>query len=409
MDNLSHSVAGLALGELVERSLPAESDPAHARLRRRLLLVSGWAASNFPDLDLVLTPLAPEPLGYLLHHRGHTHTLLYLLPQALLLFALLWLLWPGARGLLRVSRAARRGFALAAGLGLLLHLGMDSLNVYGVHLFHPFAPGWQYGDLVFIVEPVFWVGLGVPLAALVAARAWRWLLYALLAGAPVAFTLLGFLQWGSLALLALLGLGLAWVQARLAAGAGLAAGFAAIAAFIGVQALAADAARDRVARALAHTSAAARLLDVPLTAFPTNPLCWSFIAISSDAAAGTYRLRRGVLSLAPELNPIAACPARFGGKPGAGDPALVFDWEERGSLAVLRVLRQADCRIDAWLRFARAPSLAGGVATDIRFGALGRDNFTRLAYGKPSSEPCPYPIPRWGYPRADLLGGHRDG
>jgi inner membrane protein len=44
---------------------------------------------------------------------------------------------------------------------------MDSLNVYGVHPLWPFDPNWYYGDLVFIVEPVFWIGFGVPLAALV--------------------------------------------------------------------------------------------------------------------------------------------------------------------------------------------------------------------------------------------------
>jgi membrane-bound metal-dependent hydrolase YbcI (DUF457 family) len=39
-----------------------------------------------------------------------------------------------------------------AALGLLLHLGMDYLNVYGVHPFHPFDSRWRYGDMIFIVE-----------------------------------------------------------------------------------------------------------------------------------------------------------------------------------------------------------------------------------------------------------------
>ncbi|WP_229507669.1 metal-dependent hydrolase [Massilia sp. Dwa41.01b] len=77
MDNLTHSLVGLALGELAHRVLPTEADPARASTRRRLLLSCGALASNFPDLDLVLTPLLPDPFGYLLHHRGHTHTLLY--------------------------------------------------------------------------------------------------------------------------------------------------------------------------------------------------------------------------------------------------------------------------------------------------------------------------------------------
>lgn len=86
MDNITHSLIGLGAGELLQRSLPPEADPAQQGLRR-LLLFACWAASNAPDLDLVLKPLLADPLGYLLHHRGHphphTHTVLFALPQAL--------------------------------------------------------------------------------------------------------------------------------------------------------------------------------------------------------------------------------------------------------------------------------------------------------------------------------------
>ena len=58
----------------------------HVDTGLRLPLVSRPLSGN-DDLDLVLTALAPAPLGYLLHHRGHTHTLLYVLPQALTLLA----------------------------------------------------------------------------------------------------------------------------------------------------------------------------------------------------------------------------------------------------------------------------------------------------------------------------------
>ena len=109
MDNLTHSLVGLALGELVERALPAEPDPMRGRTRRRALLATGLIASNFPDLDLVLTPLLAPPLGYLMHHRGHTHTLLWGLPQVALLLGLMWLFWPRVRRLMRESRPAGRG------------------------------------------------------------------------------------------------------------------------------------------------------------------------------------------------------------------------------------------------------------------------------------------------------------
>jgi inner membrane protein len=106
MDNLTHSVVGLGVGALIDRSLAAEPHPDSRRVRTRMLLTIGCLASNFPDLDLVLTPLLAPPLGYLLHHRGHTHTLLAALGEAALLLALVWLLWPAARRLLRERAGA---------------------------------------------------------------------------------------------------------------------------------------------------------------------------------------------------------------------------------------------------------------------------------------------------------------
>jgi inner membrane protein len=418
MDNLTHSVVGLGVGALIDRSLAAEPDADRQSVRSRMLLIVGCLASNFPDLDLVLTPLLDAPLGYLLHHRGHTHTLLAAIGEALLLLALVWLLWPAARRLLRDSPVARRGVLLAAGAGLLLHLGMDSLNVYGVHPFWPLDPNWYYGDLVFIIEPVFWIGFGVPLAALVRSPFLRRLWLAVIALVPLAATLLGFLQWGSLAGLAALGLLLAWIQrrndehhgeSRAARGRrALAAGLAASLAFVGLQALAEQQARALVAAEIARIDAGERLLDTALSAYPSNPLCWSFVTVarSGQDGAGTVHLRRGLLSVAPRLVPVSHCPARIAG-PALEDapPQIAWQLEDLQPLATLRALAASNCRVDAWMRFARAPSLAEGVATDVRWGEPGSRNFSTLAYGQDEGKPCPHPVPGWGYPRADLLRG----
>jgi inner membrane protein len=416
MDNLTHSVVGLGVGALIDRSLPAEPNQERRRIRSRMLLVIGCLASNFPDLDLVLTPLLDAPLGYLLHHRGHTHTLLAAIGEALLLLALVWLLWPAARRLLRDSTSARHGALLAAGAGLLLHLGMDSLNVYGVHPFWPFDPNWYYGDLVFIVEPVFWIGFGVPLAALVRRPALRRLWLAVIALVPLAATLLGFLQWGSLAGLLALGLGLAWIQRRNDEHHGesrsergrmaLTAGLAASLAFVGLQALALQQARAIVAAEVKRIDAGERLLDTALSAYPSNPLCWSFVTVARTGAdgTGTLHLRRGMLSVAPALAPVSHCPARIAG-PALEDapPQIAWQAEDRAPVAALRSLAAQDCRVNAWLRFARAPSLADGVATDVRWGEPGSRNFSTMTLGAAAGQPCPHPVPNWGYPRADLL------
>lgn len=404
MDNLTHSLTGLALGELAHRSLPAEPDAGRQQVRRRLLMVTSWAASNIPDLDLVLTPLAQRPLGYLLHHRGHTHTLLYAIPQAFVLLLLVWLLWPAARALLRESRAARGGVLAMAAAGLALHLGMDFLNVYGIHPFHPFDGRWLYGDLVFIIEPVFWLAFGAPLAMMAGRRATRrgWL--AVLALVPAWFTLNGYLQWGSLAMLLATGAAVALVQRADGERGrrGLALACAIAIGFVAVQSLALRQARTLVAAELARKDPSARLLDLPLSAFPANPLCWSFVSVELAADGASYRLRRGAVAVLPALVPVQSCPVAFrGGAAGVG-PALAWEWEHRGSVAGLARLRAADCRVDAWLRFARAPALASGMATDTRWGPPGSANFSTLALDQPAE--CPAPVPGWGYPRADLLG-----
>lgn len=416
MDNLTHSVVGLGLGALVDRSLA--DDPSHERqrVRTRLLLVIGCLASNFPDLDLVLGHLLEAPLGYLLYHRGHTHTLLGALGELLLLLAAVWLLWPAARRLLRASAPARGATLFTAVVGLLLHIAMDSMNVYGVHPFWPFDPGWYYGDLVFIVEPVFWIGFGIPLASMVGRKPLRWLLFALMAAVPLGVTLAGFLQWGSLAGLLVLGVVLALIQrharhrARGARSrAALAAGLAVSLAFVGVQAAALRQARAIVEANLRSLDPGERLFDAALSAYPANPLCWSFVSVErkDGGADASFHLRRGLLSIAPGLNPVQSCPAALAGHAGAGDGAqLAWQSDERESIAALRTLRQTNCHVDAWLRFARAPSLAPGegIATDARWGPPGSLNFSSLRYKEPAPLPCPHPVPGWAYPRADLLG-----
>lgn len=411
MDNLTHSVVGLGIGALIDRSVAPEAEPGAQRVRTRLLLTIGCLASNVPDVDLALTRLLEAPLGYLLLHRGHTHTLLGGLVEIVLLLGLVWLLWPAARRLLRASRTARLAAAGTACAGVLLHIGMDGLNVYGIHPFWPFDPHWYYGDLVFIVEPVFWVAFGIPLAAMARGRVRRLVLFALPVAVPAAATFAGFLRWGSLAgLLVLAGIlgGIAYRQARRPEGArgraALAAGLAAALVFVAVQAGAMHAARSTVAAAVARLDPGERLLDIALSAYPANPLCWSFVTVATHAADGSYHLRRGLLSVAPGIARVGACPAPIAGPAGGGAGAgLAWQSEERDSLARLRDLQQHNCHFNAWMRFARAPSVGATTATDARWSPPGGANFTTIDYADLGPAPCPHPVPDWGYPRSDLL------
>ncbi len=413
MDNISHSVVGLAAGELLHRSLKQEPDNHQQQTRRRLFLVSCWAASNFPDLDLFLTRLLPSPLGYLLHHRGHTHTLLYAIPQAILLTLMICLFWPAARNLLRHSTRARIGFAISIGLGFLFHLSMDYLNSYGVHPFHPFDSAWLYGDMVFIVEPVFWIMFGVPIIMMLQNPKLKILLMSLLIGIPVFFTIKGFLLWQSMAVLLLLAIFVAMLQRQAdktsnnQSKKALIAAFAISLAFIGIQNSASKYGKTLVSYDLLQKDPANRLLDIAMSPFPTNPLCWNFISVESKEKAGTYHLREGIVSLTPSVLPIAACPASLAKLPPqvTTKSDIAFITEYQGDLDKLRTLSNQHCDFQAWLRFARAPLLKQDTAVDLRFGSVPTGNFTTLPLNKSDSteQSCSRFIPAWDFPRSDLI------
>jgi len=356
----------------------------------------------------------PPPLGYLLHHRGITHTALMALPQALILCLLLWLCWPAARGLLRGSVPARVGLGVVVLAGLALHLLMDFTNSYGVHPFYPFDARWFYGDVVFIIEPLYWVAIGVPLALIVR---WRWLRVAALAGLAavlLAVTIKGYLLWSSLLMLVLIGLAVAAAQRRAdrsgdAGKAGLLLALGICLAFLALQGAASGAGRAQIAAALQRSDPATQVLDVAMTAFPSQPLCWNFVSVERNEAAGTYRLRRGTASVAPQWLAPLACPARLveRGADAALSSGAVQSAQQDASLQALRALDIGNCEVDAWLRFARAPALVardgGEQLSDYRFAATPRGNFTTLRVARGEKPACQPNVPDWGYPRADLL------
>ncbi|HEY1043924.1 MAG TPA: metal-dependent hydrolase [Telluria sp.] len=412
MDNLSHMVAGLAAGELLHRVLPREGDPERHATRRRLLLFSCAAGNTVPDLDLVLTQLLPAPLGYLLHHRGHTHTLLYAIPQAIVLLLATLIAWPSARRLVGASQPARYGALIAVATGFLLHLSMDFLNSYGIHPFYPFDARWFYGDMVYIIEPVFWVAFGVPLAMMVRSVTLRLVLFALPCLALAYFTVRGFMLPASLAALVALGAGVAFAQHRSGpAGKGALAGiFILMLVFVALQGATSSFGRSVVTQELHRAQPADRVVDVAMSSFPANPLCWSWVSVQANEAAGTFTVRRGVAGLFPSLLGAAQCPPALMARGGAADDSAASHGEavmvlnsREGSLPALRRMHRADCHLRAWLRFVRAPALGAAAGWDMRYGAGPDGNFSTIYFRDFSGQPCPQGVPEWGFPRADLL------
>ena len=380
MENLSHSLVGATLAEL---ALP---DGA-SREQRSTFFVTGIIAANLPDADLLYTRITTPPLGYLLHHRGHTHTLGGLVVLAIL-FGVVGLI-PALRRTIAPVRG--RWWSLVAA-GLVSHLVLDSWNSYGVHPFWPFDTRWIYGDAIFIADPWLWLllgtsaalntinrragaVLGAALVLVVAGAGWR--------GVVPPLSVLA-LAIGAAALVAL---SWRWPSRRRAA-MSLVLTSVYVAAMFGVGA--------RV-RGLVHDDAASsrlRLVDVVLSPEPANPLCWTVLSIATNASNDSTITTRGTVSSI--------------GSTGCGrrESRVMWDAPVRQSLAMLRERYASDCWTRAWLQFGRAPELRPTAIGDLRYGGI-EGGFTTMPLPPLGDRTCPANLTPWTPPREDLLNGQR--
>lgn len=410
MDNLTHTLIGAVVAETAVRLVPAAKTLLPEATRRSLYMSLLLVGSNFPDLDFVVN-FNDSKLDYLLHHRGHTHTVVGALVIGLLLFtaALTWLRHRGPP-----CTAADRYFVLlVALLGPLLHLGMDATNNYGVHPFWPFDNSWFYGDVIFIIEPLFWV-CAAPLALLLPNRTARlciWLVLGMAVG--LAFSS-GFVPVLLAVGLTLLGAELLLYTRWLAPGRAAAGAIVVGLCIIGIFTFAKQRADLLVRELNTNFFAGSTLLDRVLTPMPVNPFCWEVTLIQTSGDA--YSLRRAMLALAPAWLPAASCPTRdldVAGtlllQPVALPDSANLHWygEFTMSRAALRALLRGNCVAREALRFMRAPwAIENGtswIIGDLRYDREPGLDFAELDLGMEGSE-CPRGVPPWIPPRLDLLG-----
>lgn len=169
MDNLTHSLVGLTISKAgLERLSPATP------------IVCIFAA-NAADLDLVVG-IVGDRWTLLQYHRGITHSLIGTSLLALLIPSLFWLGdlvisgWKGQATTIRF-----RGLLLASVIASCTHPLMDWTNNYGVRPLLPWSGKWFYGDLVFIIDPFLWLGLGATLFLLTSRSKLQQSLWSLLA------------------------------------------------------------------------------------------------------------------------------------------------------------------------------------------------------------------------------------
>ncbi len=381
MDNVTHALVGVLLARA--------ATPAVGSARGAL-----WAAvlaSNIPDADLLFNPFyADARLGYLVHHRGHTHTLLGMVPLALGVAAFARWRDPAARPGPLVA------LSLVAGA---LHIGADAWNSYGVHPFWPAWSGWLYGDFIFILEPWLWAAL-LPLAVTTfpscAVRAGMGLLALVMAGL-VAFAV---------------GLPAALLFSAVLAGHVLLQlrrdrwDLPAALVLVTLTTFASGSWRaERSLRALlAEVRPDETLLDVSLTPRPGVPWCWSALVASRSGA--TYRVRPVLHSQLPAVTAADECGLPRGEGHTAplrpsdlvSDPSWAWGAHFEAPVDALSELARQECRVDAFLRFARMPywmpSGDGWVVGDLRFDFESDLGFAELAISPGDTRGCTN-LPPW--------------
>jgi inner membrane protein len=380
--------------------------PIHPSWRVAAFVVSA-VGNNLPDLDFVYYGIIPRPLGYLLHHRGHTHTLVAAVAFA---FAALGLAAAVARQQrLEWSSTDWRWLSTLAVASPLVHIAMDYSNNYGVHPFWPLYNGWMYGDTVFIVEPLFWAMTIPPLFFAMQSFGARFVLAVLLLlGLALCFSFLPFATAMVVTVLAIASTAASWrAGPALRISMGVFGSWAIVAIFFFA---------SRSAKATMRDSAAVAdlsIVDVIATPTPANPLCFAMLALGTRGH--DYVAVRATIATLPSWIPADRCPRDPDEHPTApfaplelpSTAAISYRGEFVAPLVELVQLARFDCRAAAFLRFGRAPYWTTEITGDTIIGDLRYDRHPdldfadlRLTRGWPK---CPAWEPPWVPPRRELI------
>lgn len=416
MDNLTHSLIGAAMGHVVVRTAGASPDSgpdsstlAKGTRRATEIGIVSVIMNNLPDIDFINVALAQKFFGgggvnYLLHHRGHTHTLIAIPVLAfLVLFAM--------------RRLKDRLLWVTALLGGMLHLFADFWNEYGVHPFWPFDSRWVYGDFVFIIEPWIWVLL-IPMLFIETISPAAKRAYAAAAGVMVVLLGIVSLASGSAALRILSPAQAVVLVGALSAAYGigqrlhrnprtthallpLTLSLLATVLFglFGLSQWAKSSAKAAWAKDADTSNATLQVLSA--SPFPARPSCWK---VTAAGFSNTHYIARiGVVGLGSSVVGLShPCSERLNAErtspvePVSG--SQVFVLEHR--VAKDEFLRFAkDCRASAALEFWRVPywDAARGYAGDLRFDYEKGLRFSELDFADPRVG-CPSWTPGWTPP-----------
>jgi len=395
MDNITHSLIGVAFGEAFFQG--AKKNKIVTENARPLFYLVSILANNFPDLDLLYYFLDPTSLGYLLHHRGHTHTFIWLWPQLLILMFFVWIGFKAFKKPIQKTKFLWLGATAITGLHT--HIVMDFFNVYGVHPLHPFNNEWFYGDSVFIIEPLFWTCL-MPLLLICAKSFWK---YLVLVPCAALIMLGGYAQiLNSMSAILIVSLSIVMTVILLKSSDVMRPFYSLLSLTLVIMTFSTF---SKITKSAIYEEVSdqkmSNLFDIILSPAPANPFCWSLLFIDGDNS--NYRTQKGVYNFLPKFEAcpefLLKSPTEMAGTENVFNNSANISWNGMYQTTYTELFGQTvtDCRLRAWLQFVRAPLKDGELYKDARF-LQGDEGFANLKEKSPDEEKCPpYPVP-WNSP-----------
>ncbi len=372
MDNITHSLVGSLIGVAW-----AKGDRT-----KRPLIAASILSNNLPDADFLYASLLSHPFGYLLHHRGHTHTVI----GAVFCGVLSWIIvsvicWATRRPL---DKKAQRSVLLISIFGGLIHITLDWFNSYGVHPFWPIVNRWYYGDTIFIIEPFLWITLSLALASLMNAKFYRFIasIPALLGILLIVFSgrVPPTIIIGSVIITSLFVLGFKSASQKIQSRIWLLLSFGVFIVFY----ISGQRAQEMLEKKQETGETRFASFVAPS---PANPFCWT--AFQMIRKQDTIVYHRELLE--PFHHFFSINCAQY---------SLHQIETETLPYSTFKELTN-NCRWRAFLRFARVPSVTScsqeTCTADLRFSRNGRQNFTVY----PLEGTCPTEIPPWEPPILD--------
>lgn len=394
MDNLTHSLFGAAVAETyIEKRFKNSA----FRPPKNIFYFFSIFANNCPDLDLLFGLIDNTSLGYMLNHRGWTHTVVGTLPQSVLLIFLAWVWIHFFRRDLLVYF---KDLVFLILFGMQTHMLLDYFNSYGVHPWAPLDNRWYYLDSIFIIEPLLWfslISIWLP--------PWKWRSVLLLA--PLGAY--GFGWWNqfvsSTTVVAALGFAalafqLQAVLLKMYRGlVGVALFTLVVLTFWGGQ----HWARTQILQELVKDESQ-KNLDAVLYSLPSNPLCWFFLV--PQVKGDQYTVVHGSVALWGSSKDCQGWPRpKMNEGVSMEESSLGRLWIKQRWSASLRDLKPLmnRCDVKAWMQFARIPYWENSVLNDLRFAARGGKSFTTHELQDGAEPICPVLDVPWQPPRQDLL------